>query len=221
MRRLSVSGVQRRLQAPATDGHRSRSTAEVGARGDHARCQGRAGAGNSRRIGAPTARTEESQSPSEDAEPESCAASAPTSRATELCVPTIFWRLSADVLRPRPHCLQSHFKHRAEVIQGVGAQDSRAKPLIRVPGHGGRPRRVARRDRHRAKRFDSMTLYRWPLGDWPELPLLEGSDWLPPPGRAPVGARLDTIRLRSRFPVGEGSRLSSLSSRLIAPDGSR
>jgi hypothetical protein len=113
----------------------------------------------------------------------------PTSRATELCVPTIFWRLSADVLRPRPHCLQSHFKHRAEVIQGVGAQDSRAKPLIRVPGHGGRPRRVARRDRHRAKRFDSMTLYRWPLGDWPELPLLEGSDWLPPPDRAPVGAR--------------------------------
>jgi hypothetical protein len=34
-----------------------------------------------------------------------------------------------------------------------------------------------------------MTLYRWPLGDWPELPLLEGSDWLPPPDRAPVGAR--------------------------------
>src|SRR5205809_4135189 len=39
----------------------------------------------------------------------------------------------------------------AEVIQGVGAQDSRAKPLLRVPGHGGRPRRVARRDRRRAK----------------------------------------------------------------------
>lgn len=77
------------------------------------------------------------------------------------------------------------FQHRAEVIQGV----SRAKPLLRVPDHGGRPRRVARRDRRRAKLFDSMTLYRWPLGDWPELPLPEGSDWLPPLDRAPVGAR--------------------------------
>jgi hypothetical protein len=90
----------RRIQAAATDGHRLRSAAEVRARGDHARCPGRAGAGNSRRIGAPSPRAEESQTPREDAERQSCAPGAwdPTKLSDELCLPTIFWGLSPDVL---------------------------------------------------------------------------------------------------------------------------
>src|SRR5262249_6880577 len=50
----------RRLQATATDGDDLHCAADVGARSDHARCRGGAGAGNRWRIGATVAGREES-----------------------------------------------------------------------------------------------------------------------------------------------------------------
>jgi hypothetical protein len=96
----------RRLQAAATDDHYLRCAAEVRARSDHARCPG-AGAGNSRRIGggrrigAATARSDESQAPSEGTEAASRAASAPaTARASdELRLSAVVRGLSAHVLK--------------------------------------------------------------------------------------------------------------------------
>src|SRR5262245_2414410 len=103
----------RRLQAAAADGHYLCRAAGVGARGDHARCHGGAGAGNGwrignrRRLGAPTARREQSQIPNEGAEPVARppGAPAPTGESDELRVPTIRRGLSAHVLKaakPRP-----------------------------------------------------------------------------------------------------------------------
>src|SRR5262249_55513434 len=55
----------RRLQTAATDGHDLHGAADVRARSNHARCRGGVGAGNSWRIGATTAGSEERQAPSE------------------------------------------------------------------------------------------------------------------------------------------------------------
>src|SRR5262249_17121975 len=103
----------RRLQAAAADGHYLYRAAGVGARGDHARCRRGAGAGNGwrisngRRLGAPTARGEQSQTPSEGAEPGAHppGAPAPTGESDELRVPAILRGVSAHVLKaakPRP-----------------------------------------------------------------------------------------------------------------------
>jgi hypothetical protein len=97
----------RRLQAAATDGHYLRGAADVGARGDRARCRGGAGAGNRRRIGdgrgigaAPAGR-EESQAPSKSTAPAARAARAPATAGTagELRLPAVVRGLSAHVLK--------------------------------------------------------------------------------------------------------------------------
>jgi hypothetical protein len=108
----------RRLQATARDGHHLCRASGVGARGDHTRCYRGAGAGNGwrigsgRRLGAPIARREQSQTPNEGAEPVARppGAPAPTGESDELRVPTVFRRLSAHVLKtakPRPVPSQS------------------------------------------------------------------------------------------------------------------
>src|SRR6266404_15868 len=68
-----------------------RGIAAVRARSRQARCQGRAGAANHRRSGAPSARREESQSLDQDADYKSDAPGAPdrTRRSTELRVSII------------------------------------------------------------------------------------------------------------------------------------
>jgi hypothetical protein len=96
-----------RLQATARDGHYLRCAADVGARGDHTRCYRGAGAGDGwrigsgRRLGAPIARREQSQTPNEGAEPVARppGAPAPTGESDELRVPTVLRGLSAHVLK--------------------------------------------------------------------------------------------------------------------------
>src|SRR5262249_36640105 len=100
----------------------------VRARSDHARCPGGAGAGNSwrigggRRIGAATARSDESQAPSESTEAASRAASAPaTARASdELRLSAVVRGLSAHVTAKSPQNLAQIVPLKCQASRAAG-----------------------------------------------------------------------------------------------------